>query len=73
MVVDTCLFFCAAVRFMTAIPKLPAAAYVGRHPGGAGADGEIAPVTPCGNGDASMTAVKAKRARKCLMLAVRRV
>jgi hypothetical protein len=67
--VDTCLLgFAAVLTFMTAIPKVPAA-YVGLHPGGALPDGEILAVTACGNGDASMAAARARRAREYLMLA----
>jgi hypothetical protein len=71
--VDTCLFgFALVLTFMTAIPKVPAA-YVGLHPGGALPEGEIFAVTPCGKGDASMAAARARRAREYLIFAVEQV
>jgi hypothetical protein len=70
-IVDTCLLsFAAVLIFMTAMPKVPAA-YVGRHPGGALPGGETLAVTPCGKGEASMAAARARRTREYLMFAER--
>ena len=52
--------------FMTAIPKVPA--YAPEHPGGGEAFGEMACVTPCGKGDASTAAARARRADEYLIL-----